>query len=49
MRGLRKERTPQQDSGPDEKGEEAKRFRERESELREGEGVGCDEGEEAEG
>ena len=47
MRGLRKERTPQQDSGPDEKGEEAKRFREREGELGKREGVGSHEGEEA--
>jgi hypothetical protein len=49
LRGLRKERTPQQDSGPDEKGEEAKRFRERKVKLGEGEGVDSGEGEESEG
>jgi hypothetical protein len=46
---LGEERTPQEDGGPEKKEHDAERFRERESELREGEGVDCDEGEEAEG
>ena len=48
LRGLGKKRAPQKDGRPEEKCYDAERFRERESELREGEGVDCGEGEEAE-
>ncbi len=49
LKGLREERAPEEDGRPEEEDEEAERFRESEGELGQREGVGCDEGEEAEG
>jgi hypothetical protein len=49
LRGLGKKRAPKQDGAPKEKEHDAERFGERQRELGEGEGVGYDEGEEAEG
>ena len=47
LNGLGEKGTPEEKGAPKEKGEEAKRFRERQRELRHREGVGCGEGEEA--
>jgi len=49
LRGLREERAPKEDGRPEKESEEAKRLRQRQRELRQREGVGGYEGEEAEG
>lgn len=49
LRGLRDERTPQEDSRPEVQRHDAERLREREGELRQRESVGEGEGEESEG
>lgn len=49
LRKLGKERAPKQDGAPKEKEHDAERLRERQRELGQREGVGCDEGEESEG
>ena len=49
LRGLGKKRAPKQDGAPKEKEHDAERFRERQRELGDGEGVYGGEGEESEG
>ncbi len=46
---LGEERTPQEDGGPEKKEHDAERFGQGQRELRQREGVDCDEGEESEG